>query len=110
MSKQKKPLPVFEVVFDGRGLVPESIPLGTLTHSLSAIRRLASGTQAPEDEEADEELETTDPSGSIRLLDVKRGSAVYRFVCPKDAGTVGHLRGAGRVLDNPEEVGDRTSS
>jgi hypothetical protein len=106
MKKQKKPLPVFEVVFDGPGLVPELIPLGTLTQALSAIRILASGAQAP-DEESEEDLEPDDADGAIRLLDVKRGSAVYRFVCPKDDGAVGHLRGAGKAIENPQEVGEK---
>ena len=106
MKQQKKPLPVFELLFDARNIVPESIPLGMLTQALSAIRRLASGTQSSE-EEAEEEFSIEEASGSIRLLNMKRGSAVYQFVCPKDDRAVGFLRGAGKVLENPEDIGDR---
>jgi hypothetical protein len=105
MKRQKKPLPVIEAIFDGPGLVPESIPLGTLTQALSAIRRLAAGTHG-EDDETDEEIDLGNTNGVIQLLDVKRGSAVYRFVCPKDGSAVDHIKEAGRILDHPDEVGE----
>src|SRR5216683_5840767 len=104
--KTKKPLPVFEVLFDGPQLLPESIPLGTLTQALSAIRRLATGSDSTDEDESDS-LETDEASGAIRLLDVVRGSAVYRFVCPENDAAINRLRGAGRALINPEEVGEK---
>jgi hypothetical protein len=93
---------VFEVLFEGNGIYPEAIPLGALTQTLSAIRRLAAGAELPDE---DEEFDAPD-DGSIRLLEVVRGSAVFRFVGPAAATAVAHLRGAGKVLDNPEELGD----
>jgi hypothetical protein len=111
MRSPKKPIPVFEAIFDGPGLVPEAIPLGTLTQAFSAIRRLAAGAQVQDDIEDDEgdeeEIDLNETDGAIRLLDVKRGSAVYRFVCPKDDGAVEHIKGAGRILSHPEEVGEK---
>ncbi|HEX3151371.1 MAG TPA: hypothetical protein VHR66_25050 [Gemmataceae bacterium] len=104
MARPTKPLPVFEAIFDGPGLLPETIPLGTLTQALSAIRRLAAGaveTDEGDDEDGDE---LDEPTSAIRLLDVVRGSAVYRFVCPKDDGAVGNLKWAGKALANPEEL------
>src|SRR5713101_8034493 len=105
MKKPKKPSAVFEVLFDGEGIYPESIPLGTLTQALSAIRRLATGDESP-DEEEDDSLEPEGTSGAIRLLDVVRGSAAYRFVCPENDGAVDLLRGAGRAISDPEVIGE----
>ena len=41
--KSDSPPPVFEVLFEGEQLYPEEIPLRTLSESLSAIQRLATG-------------------------------------------------------------------
>jgi hypothetical protein len=105
MAKQvkKKPEAVFEVVFDGPDIFPEAIPLGTLTQTLSAVRRLAAGTDAPEE---DEDAEAPDDQ-SIRLLDVVRGSAVFRFVGPAALIALANLRGTGEILQNPEAIGDK---
>src|SRR5262249_2342390 len=46
---EKAPEPIFEVVF--QGIYPERIPLGTLSRILSAVQRLASGSEPEEDEE-----------------------------------------------------------
>lgn len=103
---KKKPTPVFEVVFEGSGIYPEKIPLGTLNQVLSAIRRLATATEPPEEEpepnEESEQLVLDDER--ISLLDVKRGSAVLRFFCPDTIPAIENLRKAGRVLHNPEDV------
>lgn len=99
---RKSPPPIFEVVFSGPGIYPEKIPLGALARALSAIQRLASGKELPDEEEEAEE-------SSLRLLNVLRGSAVFRFACPTpNAATaaVKYLRLAGAVLDDPEDVGN----
>ena len=54
MAMPKKPNAVFEVYFQGKGLYPENIPLGPLTTALSAIRRLATGSEAADEEEEEE--------------------------------------------------------
>ena len=102
MSKTRKPIPVFEVLFDGPGIYPEKIPLGALTQTFSAIRRLAAGSDLA-DEEEDQETASGD---IIRLLDVVRGSAVFRFVGPSPVAALERLRLAGRVLQKPEEIAD----
>src|SRR5437588_3222814 len=105
MSKPTKPPPIFEVLFDGPGIYPEKIPLGTLTQTLSAIRRLAAGSELVDEEEDEQDSD----SSLIGLLDVVRGSAVFRFVSAS-SGSPSHaaaqpiaalerLRLAGRVLD-----------
>ena len=106
MATPKKPNPVFEVCFEGRGLYPENIPLGSLTTALSAIRRLASGSDAPDEEEEEEEGQATQgmpEDGSIRLVEVKRGSAAYRFTAPSSQVSLDHLKDTGRILENPDE-------
>jgi hypothetical protein len=107
MSTHKKPSPVFVVAFEGSGIYPERIPLGTLTDTLSAVRRLAGGAEMSEpEEECEEGEEQTAHDDSIRLLDVVRGSAVFRFVGPSADSAVTHLRTAGKVLNAPEHIGE----
>jgi hypothetical protein len=111
MSIAKKPLPIFVVAFEGTGVYPERIPVETLTRTLSAVGRLAQGAAVAEneDEETDEEEgrdEELDSDVSIRLLDIQRGSAVFRFVGPSPGSAVTNLREAGRVIEDPEEIGE----
>ena len=106
MARPKKPNPIFEVYFDRPGLFPENIPLGSLTTTLSAIRRLAAGSDVPEEEEEGEEEEKTPQPAPeealIGLVQVKRGSCAYRFAAPAATTSLDHLKDAGRVLTNPE--------
>ena len=102
MSKAKKPAPDFEVLFDGKGVYPEVIPLGALTETLSAIRRLAAGGEAPDEDEEEGDAD----EGSIRLLGVKRGSAVFQFFSPSAESDLEHFREAGRVMEAPEQLGE----
>src|SRR5947209_1732738 len=104
MSKPQKPPAVFEVVLDGPGVYPERIPLGALTEAFSAVRRLAAGREADDRDEEDEQ-HTLDED-AIRLLDVKRGSAVFRFVGRSPISALKNLRIAGTVLEDPDQVGD----
>jgi hypothetical protein len=106
MARQKKPTPVFDVYFEKPGLFPENIPLGSLTTTLSAIRRLAAGSDsAEEEEEEDEEFAPPQPAeeeAPIGLVQVRRGSCVYRFAAPAATMSLDHLKDAGRILENPE--------
>lgn len=103
MPRNKRPSPVFEVLFEGEEVYPEFIPLGTLTQTFSAIRRLMAGSEVvEEDEEAVEVMDTS----SIRLLDVKRGSALFQFVGASATTDLANLRGVGRVLESPDELGN----
>jgi hypothetical protein len=103
MPKPKKPTPLFEVLFVGSGVYPEKIPLGILTDTFAAVRRLAAGAETQE-EECDEEEGQED--SVVRLLSVKRGSAVFAFVAQAAPSTLARLRGAGKVVDEPDEFGD----
>jgi hypothetical protein len=100
----KKPIPVFEAVFSGGGIYPEKIPIGKVADALSAIKRLAGGEVAGAEDEDEGEKD-----GSVRLLDVQRSSsAVFRFVGLSPEVAIHHLKETGRVLQNPEEVGEKT--
>ena len=80
----KHPLPIFEILFDGPGLYPEKIPVATLASTLSAVQRLAEGEPILEEEEGVEQPETIEDDRSLRLLDIKRGSAVFRISSLRD--------------------------
>jgi hypothetical protein len=98
----KKPDPLFEVVFTGGGIYPEKIPIGKVASALSAIKRLAAGELIGDEDEEDEE----EMDGSVQLLDVTRtSSAVFRFVGPSPTQVIQRLRETGRILQNPEDVG-----
>jgi hypothetical protein len=97
----KTPPEVFEVVFQGKGIYPEIIPFGTLSRSLSAVYTLATGTEPPEEDAADDEIREE----AIRLLRVKRGSAVYSFCGPAPETPIQNLRLVGKVLAQPESIG-----
>src|SRR5271157_1575520 len=99
----KKPPPVFEVHFEGEELYPEQIPLRTLSDALSAIQRLVSGSDIANEEDAEEE-ERENEVDSLRLLEVKRGSAVYKVAGPPPSSTWKNLRILGRILEDPENV------
>jgi hypothetical protein len=100
--RDKKPTPVFELVFTGGGIYPEKIPLSKVADALSAIKRLAAGELVGAEDEEEEDLD-----GPVRLLDVTRSSsAVFRFVGPSITNSIQRLREIGRVLENPEDVGE----
>jgi hypothetical protein len=78
--RPKKPSPLFEVRFEGPGIYPERIPLRSLVTTLSAVQRLAAGCNPLEEDDFEEEKVREDES--LRLLDVKRGSAVFQISDP----------------------------
>lgn len=96
----KKPQPTFEAIFQKPGLYPEQVSATLLSRLLSALQRLATGT-----EQGDENAQRDD-QGRIGLLGVRRGSAVYQFTAPLPELTLGHLRETGQILDEPETIGD----
>lgn len=93
----KKPTAAFEVRFEGGGVYPERIPLPLLSEALSAIQRLAAGEEGFTDDKEKQDH-------SIRLLDVIRGSAVYRCLAPSPQVAVSRLRTFGGFLDKPAEA------
>ncbi len=92
----KKPPAAFEMFFKGAGIYPERIPLHTLSRAFSAVQRLAAGAEFDEDEE---------PDKSLGLLEVRRGSALFRCFAADPTTALAHLRQAGQVLEHPEKVG-----
>lgn len=102
---QKKPAPVLEMLFDGPGILPEKIPIGTLSKALSAVQRLASGRFVDcDDEDNDEKDQLIDDS--LRLLSIRRGSAVFVITGPAPDVPLGHIRQAGKILEHPDESDD----
>jgi hypothetical protein len=102
--KPKKPAAVFEIYFDGDNILPEKIPLATLSRILSAVQHLASGSDRSlrrrrGGEEEDE---------SLRLLDVKRGSAIFSIIGPSPKEAISNLRITGNILTQPKDVGENT--
>lgn len=95
----KKPNPLLEVLFEGEGIYPEKIPLGALARALTAVQRLLTGQEVDEEEEGEE--------GTLRLLDVKRGSAIFRCVGPSAETSLGHLREVGKIVKHPEDAGEK---
>ena len=96
---QKKPAPFFEVRF--KGVYPWKIPLRKVTDTLAAIKQLASGGSATDTSEDEQE----DQKDSLGLLDVQSGSAVFRFVGNRGSLAINHFKTAGRILENPDDVG-----
>ncbi len=94
----EKPTPAFEVVFEGAKVVPEKIPLGVLARTLAAIQSLASGDEIPDEE--DEEQET------LRLLGMRRGSAIFEIYAPSPLQAMVHLRDTGQVIDRSRAIDD----
>jgi hypothetical protein len=92
----RRPPASLEVYFVGSGIVPEAIPLATLSRALTAVQRLSLG----EDPRVDEEIEG---DGSLRLIDVKRGSAAFPCVSQTPDRAVTNLRLAGRALASDDD-------
>ncbi len=107
MTTPKAPGPILRVLFDGADVVPEKIPLTLLTRALSAIQSIAAGRMFGE-EEADEEQENEGQPGGgpFRLLQVTRGSAIYQISGSHPQSLLSRLRESGRILREPEDLGE----
>lgn len=79
-AKENQHEATFEIRFYAPGLEPEKIPPRILYDALSAIQDLASGRDPFE-------TQHVSPEQTIGLIDVRRGSAIYRCVArdPKSA-------------------------
>jgi hypothetical protein len=75
-----KPAATFEVRFLGSDVLPEKIPLRSVSDALSAVQDLASARDSFEETQVS-------PEKSIRLLAVRRGSATYQCLAraPREA-------------------------
>src|SRR5258708_1150856 len=80
------PPPLSQVLFTRPGIYPEKIPLRLVVTTLSAVQRLAAGSAVIEEDEAEEDQAEEDKEReqeeSLRLLDVKRGSAIFQISAP----------------------------
>lgn len=92
----KKPAPAFEILFEGTGIYPEKIPLRLLSNALSAVQRLAAGQEVSDKKDEEDR--------SLGLLQVQRGSAIYRCFAVQPKVAVSHLRRAGQVLSHPSRA------
>jgi len=97
MAKKKptstKPTATFEVRFVASDLVPEKIPFRAVSDALSAVEDLASGRDPFEEQHVPSDK-------TIGLIDVRRGSAVYRCVSRAPEEAVENLARIGRLLSS----------
>jgi hypothetical protein len=93
----KRPPAAFEVVFSAPELSPERISVRMLSRALSAVQRLASGVDRPDDDDVPEAGAGPD----INLLAVRRGSAVYQCAMENPELAVARLTDAGNALKRP---------
>lgn len=100
MAKKKRvrtnPEATFEVRFVATGLAPEKIPFRAVSKALSAVQDLASGRDPFEEQQVPEEK-------TIGLIDVLRGSAVYRCISRAPEEAVENLSRVGILLASFDE-------
>src|SRR5437773_33746 len=99
-----KPVPVFEVIFKAPGLYPWKIPVNKIADTLSAINRLAGGVLVGEEDVEDEEKKEAGGE-EVGLVDIQKGSAIFRFIGPHPHNAIERLKETGRVLKNPDTAG-----
>ncbi len=88
MTKPKKPPATFEILLKGDGIYPENVPARTLSSVIGAVQKLAEGEDTVE--------------STIRLLDIKRGSAKYSVVTDEASLVLRNLSNASQVASDPE--------
>ena len=91
--------PAFEIKFEGNAVSPDRILMPDLANVIRAVQRLTAGN-LPEDSAPlpDEE--------KLRLLSVRRGSALYALAGPSRTVAGAHLRLLGAVIERPEQIGE----
>jgi len=94
----KSPKPTFEVRFVAPGVAPEGIPLRSVNEALTAIQDLAAGRDPFS-------VRQVPPEKSIRLLKVRRGSAVYSCVSRAPAEASRNLRLVAKMLSGLDGQG-----
>lgn len=90
-ERRTKPMATFEVRFVAKDVMPEKIPLHTVNDALSAVQDLASGRDPFEER-------CVRPEKAIGLLDVRRGSAVYRCISHAPEEALTNLARVGTLL------------
>jgi len=95
MTKKNSATPTFEVRLIAPGLLPEQIPLRTVSDTLSAVQDIASGRDPFE-------KRRVAPEKSIGLIDVRPGSVVYCCLSRSPDEALGNLERVGTILADPE--------
>jgi hypothetical protein len=90
--RARKPQADLELCFPGEGVYPERVPVRYLADVIAAIHRIA----VPDSDEEE------GAAVLIRLIDVRRGSAVFRCVAQESETLLSRLRIVAENLDNPE--------
>ncbi len=90
----KKPQPDLEVFFESPDVYPEMIPVRALADTLSALHPVGRRSEGADEDKME--------GVSLRLLDVKRGSAVFRCVADQPEDLIRGLRLAGQWLEKPD--------
>jgi hypothetical protein len=88
-----------EVLFQGKDIAPEKLPLRLISDTLSAVQRLASGLDADEVSQVPDE-------DAIGLIGVKRGSAIYQCFAHNPRAAIRNIRLAGELIQRPKETPD----
>lgn len=88
----KKPKPDFELYFSSGRIYPESIPVRSIADAIASVHTLTSDSGEEEDGE----------SIPLRLLGVKRGSAVFQCVAADSDSFMRKIRQVGRCIEHVE--------
>lgn len=107
IENRKKPLPDFVIRLDALGLRPWDVPMRHLARVMDAVQRLVE--QREEDEPAPALVKVPGAKAPIvdralRLIDIKKGSAVYPVASPKPEPALRLIRDTGADIDKPDEA------
>lgn len=111
MSAPPKPLPDLFIRLSGRGIKPWVVPMRTLASVMNAVQRLVDQNDDEIEVEAEEEtvdvraVEGESPidlaERSLRLVQVKSGSAVYGVTTAAPTSSLSIISDTGRSIENP---------
>ncbi len=86
-----------EIRLEGTGIAPDSVPMATLARAFGAINRIVSG-------HAGDKVGPHEEAGTLRLTQVRRGSAIY--TCAAGSFATPRLRLLGVSLSDPGHADD----
>lgn len=99
-----KKIPRFTVTFAGDGIDKKSLPFPAAYAAAQAIRRLIMNQVVEEGEGAKDDYDVDQPD-SLRILDVKNGSAKFIFALPAPS-VYQRLEQIGSYIRSPDEIRD----
>lgn len=109
---KKKPVADFLIYLDKPDIRPWKVPMRALARILKAVQRLVDPQDEDNEEGADDaELETEQQVTSreqsalrsLRLVDVKSGSACYAVAAPCHQAALSTVKETGRGIESPQE-------